>query len=106
MSVMDRRGGVQRWLKIRHREGLTYRELSARSGIPANTLAHWAWRLRREGKSGRSERVAFVEVSSTTGANSSVPKVEIITRTDRRLLVDADLSPELLQRLVGALERC
>ena len=105
MSVMDRRGEVRRWLKLRDREGLTYRDLSARSGIPANTLAHWAWRLRREGKQGRSERVGFVEVSAA-GAHSAAGRVEIVTRTDRRLIVDADLSPELLQRLVGALERC
>jgi len=39
---------VQHWLAVREREHLTYRELSQRSGIPRNTIAYWAWRLRRE----------------------------------------------------------
>ena len=63
MLAMDRRREVQRWLALRDREGLTYRNLSARSGIPANTLAHWAWRLRREERSTR-ESAPFVELVS------------------------------------------
>ena len=38
---MDRRQQVRRWLDLREREGLTYAQLSARSGIPANTLRQW-----------------------------------------------------------------
>jgi len=45
---MDRRATIRGWLALREREGLTYAQLAARCGINASTLAHWAWRLRRE----------------------------------------------------------
>jgi len=36
---MGRHAQMEHWLSLREREGLTYRELSERSGIPSNTLA-------------------------------------------------------------------
>lgn len=99
---MDRRRAVQRWLDLREREGLTYRELSRRSGIPANTLTHWAWRLRKES---RPEPRAFVELVPAEDARRD-SRVEIIVRGERRVLVDPSIEPETLTRILSAVERC
>jgi len=37
---------MRRWLARRERLGLTLRELSVETGVPAGTLGHWAWKLR------------------------------------------------------------
>ena len=106
MLAMDRRREVQRWLALRDREGLTYRNLSARSGIPANTLAHWAWRLRREERSTR-ESAPFVELVSAPLHEAGAPgRVEIVLRSERRVVVDAAIEPAVLTRLLVAIERC
>lgn len=41
-------GLVRRW----RRSGQTGREFAEATGVNAGTLAHWAWRLKREGKGG------------------------------------------------------
>ncbi len=103
---MDRRAEVERWLALRDRESLTYLELSQRSGIPANTLAHWAWRLRRE-RSTQPEGPSFVELVTTGApANESTARIEIILRADRRVIVDASIDAEALARVLAAVERC
>ncbi|MEW6072189.1 MAG: hypothetical protein AB1726_06265 [Planctomycetota bacterium] len=53
---MDRGEQMRRWLGLRERRGLTYRELSARTGVAAGTLAYWAWKLRHEGETARAGR--------------------------------------------------
>gem|GEM_PF-3589338 len=45
---------MRRWLARRERLGLTLRELSVETGVPAGTLGHWAWKLRREGAAGET----------------------------------------------------
>lgn len=98
---------VRRWFSRREREGLTYRELSARVGVPANTLCHWAWRLRREARSGAVEKPAFVELTVASRPEIAVgQRVEIVLRSKRRVIVDAALDSAALTRLVAALERC
>lgn len=101
---MDRRTEVERWLALRDREGLTYRELSQRSSIPANTLTDWAWRLRRE-RSPQSERPPLVELVATAAlANASTSRVEIVFRSERRVIVDASIDGDALARVVATLE--
>ena len=53
------RGEVERWLRVREREGLSFAEISRRSGIPVGTLANWSQRLRRD--DGREAATGFVE---------------------------------------------
>jgi hypothetical protein len=97
---------VERWLALRDREHLTYRELSQRSGIPANTLAHWAWRLRREQATLPAES-AFVELVATAApAHRSGSRVEIILRGERRVVVDASIDADALARVLTAVDRC
>ena len=42
----SRRDEIVALLAQREREGLTYEQLARRSGLAANTLAWWRWRLR------------------------------------------------------------
>lgn len=103
---MDRRAEIRGWLALRDREGLTYRELSRRSGVPVNTLAHWAWKLRREKGRATSER-GFVEVvPREDGIVGRGARIEIELLCGRRLAVDAGIDPSRLARVVAALERC
>ncbi len=103
---MDRRTEIGRWLAVREREGLTFRELARRSGICAGTLGHWAWRLRREGVEGRKREHGFVELVATTAVDASSSRVEIVLRGERRMIVDAGIDVEALTRLLAAVERC
>lgn len=50
MGAMDRREQMRRWLAQREQRGLTFGELSQRTGVPRGTLGHWAWKLRQEEK--------------------------------------------------------
>lgn len=103
---MDRRQFVRRWLALREREGLTYLQLSARSGIPANTLAHWAWKLRKEAAEPAAD-VEFVElVPSHRPGDAPASRIVIELSNDRRVLVDASVDADALARIVRALERC
>lgn len=52
LASMDRRKEVERWLTLRDRPGLTYRELSQRCGLQPNTLG--ALGLGAEARAGRS----------------------------------------------------
>jgi len=98
---------VERWLALRDRENLTYLELSQRSGIRANTLAHWAWRLRRE-QSVRYEAPPFVEIVPTPDSSRepTASRIEIVLRNERRVLVDAAVDGDALARVLAVLERC
>lgn len=98
---MNREREMRRLLSEREREGLTYRELSERCGVPAGTLASWAFKLRRMAE----PAIEFVELKAAEQPVSR-GRVEIVTRTDRRLLVDIDADPNHVARLVAALERC
>jgi hypothetical protein len=53
----ERRAAIERWLRLREKQGLTLREISTRSGIPEGTLSWWAHRLRHA-----QTGVDFVEV--------------------------------------------
>ena len=101
---MSRQSEMQYWLALRDREGLTYRELASRSGIPANTLAGWAWRSRRADRRGSEPK--FVELACRTPSPSRDARVELVLRGERRLVFAADADVESIARLAAALERC
>lgn len=91
-------------LAERERDGLTFDELSRRSGVPAGTLGWWAGKLRRQREA--RARVEFVELKVADVSPAPRAMVEIVTRSERRVLVDLDADPEHVARLVAALERC
>ena len=54
---------MRRWLALRERRGLTYRELSERTGVSQGTLGYWAWKLRQEDREAAAEeQPGFVEL--------------------------------------------
>ncbi len=64
-AMKDRRHDpdeVRRLLQIRKAEKLSYRELSARSGVPIHVLTHRAHRDARATRSTTSQPSTFVEV--------------------------------------------
>ena len=105
---MVNREQVRRWLDRRERDGLTYRELSAQVGVPANTLCQWAWRLRQEAaQPSAANQPAFVQLTSVPSSDEALPqRVEIVLRSKRRVIVDAALDSAVLTRLLAAIERC
>lgn len=104
---MDRRQQIQSWLSLRAREGLTYRELSEHVGVPANTLAHWAWKLRREEPTAANSPAEFVELVPTSASRTrGAERVVIVTRSKRRAIVPTSIDAEALARIVSVLERC
>jgi transcriptional regulator with XRE-family HTH domain len=99
MCAMDRRKQMGRWLALRERRGLTFAELSARTGVPVPTLSWWSGKLRREAAS----RPTFVELVPRD-APKPAGRIEIVLRNERRLIVGADLDPEALAQLASALD--
>ena len=101
---MDREQRMRALLAERERGGLTFEELSRRSGVPAGTLGWWAAKLRRQ--RGSRSHVEFVELKVSDVSPAPRTRVEIVTRSERRILVDLDANPEHVARLVAALEQC
>jgi len=85
----------ERLLAERDRDGLTWRALSERSGVPISTLQKWMRRVREE------SAPSFVEVGSV----EVVPDVfEIDLAGGRRIRVPMRFDPEALRSLVGVLD--
>ena len=100
-----RRDRIRRLLDRREREGLTFRELAERSGIPAGTLGSWAWKLRQEAAA--QEDTGFVElVEAEDVPTPARASFEIVLEHGRRILVRAPFDESALARLVALLERC
>jgi hypothetical protein len=97
----EREVRVREWLAVREREGLTFRELSKRSGIGIPKLLYWD----RKGKN----RQAFVEVEVTpASASASRDPFEVMLRSGERVLVPARFDAASLRELISVLEgaRC
>jgi hypothetical protein len=110
---MDRREQMRRLLARRERLGLTLRELSSESGVPAGTLGYWAWKLRGDDdrKAGRSRtprREGFVELvaSAEPATGDGRDRIEVVLGGGRRVIVPAGIDSSALARVVRALERC
>ena len=91
---------MSRLLKERERGGLTYRELSERSGVPAHTLSWWSWKLRREAE----DSPAFVEVEVADMGTSSAFEVE--APSGHVLRIPSDFDSTALRRLLQVLSSC
>ena len=86
-------------LARRRREGLTYEELSAESGIPAGTLGSWQSRLRRE-----EHEAVFTELVVEEEAPRALDgSLEVIGPRGHRVVVPASVEPGLLERVLRAL---
>lgn len=102
---------MARWLALRDREGLTFRALAERSGIPVGTLAWWAWRARKE-QSSATVSQRFVEVGvvdeSRLGAIAAAvdDEIELVIDERVRLRVGSSVDVARVARLVQALLSC
>jgi transcriptional regulator with XRE-family HTH domain len=102
MAKRHTRAEIASILALRDREGLSYAELSRRTGIQKSTLAWWGWRGRRE----QRKRTAFVEVGEQVADAGSVG-VEIEMANGVRLRLARDFDTETLLRALRALrESC
>ena len=101
-KTKTRRDEMVTLLALRDREGLTFRELSARCGVPAATLNWWSWRLRREAQP------AFTELSVVDDDASGEGATGVRLRIGELVLeVDRDFHPEVLGRVLDVVRsRC
>jgi transcriptional regulator with XRE-family HTH domain len=90
-------------LARRDRQGLTFAQLSARSGVPVPTLSWWSSRLRRESPE-RTSDDGFVEVVASDAEPWSGARVEIVLRSGRQLVVREEIAAATLSRLMTVLE--
>ncbi|MCB9870633.1 MAG: helix-turn-helix transcriptional regulator [Planctomycetes bacterium] len=75
----QRRREIEHWLSRREAQGLTLRDLSARSGIPVGTLAWWSHRLRKEQAESEFVDLGVVELSPSDVAESASPELVFVT---------------------------
>ena len=112
MDRNQRAEQMRRLLERREREHLTYRETAAlEPGVSINHLFWWRRKLfgispSRDPHAGTPTPTPFVELVESSAREQSCSRVEIVTRGERRIVIDADLDEPTLVRLVRALERC
>ncbi len=87
---------MERLLAQRDDEGLTFRELSALSGIPVPTLSSWAIRLRREEN---GPALVPVDVVDHPGRAS----VEIEVCAGLRITIERGYDADILTRVLSSL---
>jgi hypothetical protein len=110
---MDRREQMRRWLALREKRGLTFGELSRRTGVPSGTLGHWAWKLRREAPGSEVPRRGggFVELVAQECAPDAAPaageaRIEIVLERGRRVAVFGTVDECALELVLRVLARC
>jgi len=108
MGQRHRRSEIERLLRRREREGLTYRELSEVSGIPIPTLAWWSRKLEREAKTRlQAETCGLVAVEVVDDeVDEGSAAIEIVVGERLRLVVPATASEAHLQRVLRAVASC
>lgn len=96
---------VERWVD----SGLTAKEYAAETGLNANTLAHWRWKLGGTVKEARRPaRPTFLEIVRPPDAVPTearpLERLELVLRSGLRVLVPPRFDADALRRLVDALE--
>ena len=97
---------MERLLRRRERQGLTYRELCENSGIPIPTLSWWSRKLKRESEA----QVRACELVPVEIVEDELPKrdaaIEIVVADRLKLLVPPTASEAHLQRVLRAVASC
>lgn len=93
---------MERLLRRRERQGLSYRELSEESGVPIPTLSWWSRKLEREeaARVGACELVAIEVVDDELEKHEAA--IEIMVGDKLRLLVPPTASEGHLRRVLRA----
>ncbi len=109
MAKRHERATMERLLRRRRRDGLTFRELSEDSGVPMPTLAWWSRKLEREDE-GRAVASALVPVEVVEQVEERGQPldsvIEIVVRDEVRLLVPPTASDAHLRRVLRVLAAC
>jgi transposase-like protein len=103
MGRRHSRKDVERWLRRREREGLTYRELSRVSGIPIPTLSWWSRKLSEDAEGRRSGAPCELVPVEIVGDDSAAGAIEIHLGPSLRLLVPEGFSEAHLARVLRVL---
>ena len=99
---------MERLLRRRERQGLTYRELSEESGIPIPTLSWWSRKLEQECEGAATPRgceLVAVDVVEDVQEEEGAA-IEIVVGSDLRLLISPTVSEAHLQRVLRAIASC
>ena len=91
---------MERWLRKRERQGLTYRELSEESGIPIPTLAWWSRRLTEVPERRASCELVAVEVVEELPLEGVA--IEIVCGEALKVVVPPGASEAHLARVLRA----
>jgi len=109
MARRHRRREIERLLRKRRRQGLTYRELSGESGIPIPTLSWWSRKLDREVEGAAVEadscKMVPVEVVEDEPEDEDAA-IEIALGDKVRLLVPPTASEDHLRRVLRSVASC
>lgn len=121
---------MREWIGVGEREGLTFRELSRRSGLGERSLRRWCAVLRKRGmrepfkleerpvpelieppsKADSADtprparKRAFVELADPASPRDN--QIQIVLTGNRRIVIDGAVDVEALVRVIAAVERC
>ena len=112
MLVMDLQSNRERvlgWLELGKREGLTFPQLAARSGLNCKVLQRWSTKFLAELAQSKASQSpgkppAFVELVEQRP--SAAGRIEIVLAGERRIVLSGEIDEAALSRVVRALERC
>ena len=90
---------MEKWLGIREKEGISFCELSARSGFPVGTLSSLSRKLRLEGDS----KPSFCELKMLEAPKVAPSSVTVRFPAGHELVLDGQMDPESLERLARVL---
>ncbi len=102
MKERQNREEMEALLAMRKSEGLTYRELAERSGVPIFTLNYWAMKFRNENQVDSTEPELLRVELFEQDVPSAIP---IELSGGIRVLVESDFDERHLRRIVNALSQ-
>ncbi len=98
---------MERLLRKRERQGLTYRELSEESGIPIPTLAWWSRKLECEEEEDPPQACELVAIEIVDDEpDEDDAAIEIVIDDRLRLLIPPAVSEAHLRRVLRAAASC
>ncbi len=92
---------VRRLLELREAEGLTFQQLSERTGVPMHVLTYRSSQDHLASREVAADSAAFVEVIDAPGASAG--SLEIIGPRGHRVVVTSSVDASLLDRVLRAL---
>jgi hypothetical protein len=90
---------MEKWLGIREKEGISFRELSSRSGFPIGTLSSLSRKIRLE----QNPELGFCELKVVEAPKVAPSSVTVRFPSGHELIVDGEIDPASLERLTRAL---